>query len=203
MTGGWQGDPTEPAPGYGGGYGNQAGEPTRAMPPPNRRPGSGGPYYDDQQRRRRRLWLIAAGILAALIIIVLIVLLITSSGSSSNGVNISSFNAPNTVPCSGPTTIGLSWSTSNANQITLSIDGSLFKTYPGGSGADTVPFACNGLPHRYTLTARNSNGTQTTQTQTVTPVSTTTTTQKPTPTTQPPPPSTTSPPPPTATTTTS
>lgn len=201
MTEGWQGDPTEPAPGYGGGYGNQGAEPTRAMQPPTRRPGSGGPYYDDQQRRRRRLWLIAAGILAALIIIVLIVLLITSGGNSSNGVNISSFNVPSTANCSGPTTIGVSWSTSNANQITLSIDGPIYKTYPGGSGADTVPFACNGVPHRYTLTARSSSGAQTTQTQTVTQISTTTTTQKPAPTTSPPPPTTT-PPPPTTTTTT-
>jgi hypothetical protein len=200
MSGGWQ-DPTERAPGYGGGYGN-AGEPTQAMPPARGRPpGGGSPSYDDPKQRRKRLWLIAAGILAVLIIIVLVVLLLTSGGSSS-GVNISSFNVPSTANCSGPTTIGVSWSTSNANQVTLSIDGPVFKTYPGGSGADTVPFACNGLPHRYTLTAISSSGKQVTQTQTVTQISTSTTTQKPTPTTSPPPPPTTSPPPPTTTTTT-
>jgi hypothetical protein len=199
---GWQ-DPTERAPGYGGGYGNQ-GEPTRAMPPPDRRPpGTGGPYDEDPQRRRRRLWLMAAGILAIVIIIVLLILLITSSGSnnSNNTVSIKSFNVPTTVPCSGPTTIGVSWTTSNTTQVVLSIDGSVpFKTYPGSNGADTVPFACNGQSHQYTITAKASNGAQATQTQTVTQISTSTTTQKPTPTTQPPPPTTTTPPPTTTTT---
>jgi hypothetical protein len=200
---GWQ-DPTERAPSYGGGYGNQ-GEPTRAMPPPDRRPpGTGGPSDEDPNQRRRRLWLMAAGVVAIVIIIVLLILLITSSGSnnSSNTVSIKSFNVPTTVPCSGPTTIGVSWTTSNTTQVVLSIDGSVpFKTYPGSNGADTVPFACNGQSHQYTITAKSSNGTQATQTQTVTQISTSTTTQKPTPTTQPPPPTTTSPPPPTTTTT--
>jgi hypothetical protein len=173
------------------------------MLPPDR--GPGGPQGPtDKQARRRRLWLMAAGILAIVIIVVLLVVLITSSGgnNSSNTVSIKSFNVPTTVPCSGPTTIGVSWSTSNATQVVLSIDGSVpFKTYPGSSGADNLPFACNGQPHQYTITAKASNGAQATQTQTVTQISTSTTTQKPAPTTQPPPP-TTSPPPPTTTTST-
>lgn len=196
---GWSGDPTEPVPGRYGGD-DQAGEPTRMLPPDRRPGGPEGP--PDDQARRRRLWLMAAGILAIIIIVVLLVLLITSSGSSnsSNTVSIKSFNVPTTVPCSGPTTIGVSWSTSNATQVVLSIDGPApFKTYGGGNGADTVPFACNGQPHQYILTAKASNGSQTNQTQTVTQISTSTT-QRTTPPTQPPP--TTTPPPPTTSATT-
>jgi hypothetical protein len=193
MTERWGGEPTEPVTGYGRGYGNQGGEPTEMLPP-NRRPtGPEGP--DDQKRRRRQLWLMAAGVLAIVIIIVLLIVLITSSGgNSNNAVAINSFNVPSTVPCSGPTTIGVSWTTSNATQVVLSIDGTVpYKTYPGATGADTVPFACNGAPHRYTLTAKSSSGAQTTQTQTVTPITAPTT-----PTTKTPP--TTSPPPTTAST---
>jgi hypothetical protein len=189
MTERWSGEPTEPVPGYGG-YGNQpgAGEPTQMLPPTGRPPSRGGPggYDDDQQRKRRRNWLIAAGVLAAVIIIVLIILLVTSSGgNSNNAVNISSFNVPSTVNCSGPTTIGVSWSTTNATQVILSIDGSVpFKTYSGPTGADTIPFACNGVNHTYTLTAKSSSGAQATQTQTVTQISTPTTTPRTTPTTK-------------------
>ncbi len=146
------------------------------------------------------MWLIAAGILAALIIVVLVVLLLTSSGGN-DGVTIDSFNLPTTVNCSGPTTIGVSWTTTNATQVVLSIDGSTpFRTYTGSTGADTVPFACNGANHTYTLTAKSSSGSQTTQTQTVSQVSTPTT--RPTPTTAKPPPTTSAPPTSSATTTT-
>ncbi len=188
MTERWSGEPTEPSPGYGG-YGNQpgAGDPTQGMPPPGRRPpGSGGPgSYDDERRRKtRRNWLIAAGVLAVVIIVVLIVLLLSSGGSSNNGVTISSFNVPSTVNCSGPTTIGASWSTTNATQVVLSVDGAPFKTYAGSSGADTIPFACNGASHSYTLTAKDASGAQATQTQTVTQISAPTTTPRSTTTTR-------------------
>jgi hypothetical protein len=189
MTERWGGEPTEPVPGYGGGYGHQAGgEPTQMLPPNSRPTGPAGP--DDRQLRRRRMWLIAAGVLAVVIIIVLIIVLITSSGgNSNNAVNISSFNVPSTVPCSGPTTIGVSWTTTNATQVVLSIDGTVpYKTYSGPTGADTVPFACNGAPHRYTITAKSSTGGQATQTQTVTPITAPTTpTTKTPPTTSAPP----------------
>jgi hypothetical protein len=192
MTERWSGEPTEPVPGYGG-YGNQpgVGEPTQMLPPTGRPPSRGGPggYDDDRQRRRRRNWLIAAGVLAAVIIIVLIILLVTSSGgNSANAVNISSFNVPSTVNCSGPTTIGVSWSTTNATQVVLSIDGTVpYKTYSGSSGADTVPFACNGAPHTYMITAKGGTLAQSTQTATVTQISAPTTTANSTTTTKAPP----------------
>ena len=99
----------------------------------------------------------------------------------------------------------MSWTTSNATEVVLSIDGAgPYKTYNGPTGADNVPFPCNGLPHRYTITAKSSSsgGTQATQTQTVTQLTAPTTTPKTTPTTQPPPPTTTTAPPPPTTTTT-
>jgi hypothetical protein len=194
MTERWGGEPTEPVPGAGrvGGYGpydqpGGVGDPTQALPPTRRPPGPGGP--DDEKRRRRQMWLIAAGGLAAVIIIVLVILLVTNSGgNSNNAVNINSFNVPSTVNCSGPTTIGVSWSTTNASQVILSIDGLVpYKTYSGPSGADTVPFACNGATHTYTIIAKSSTGAQSTQTQTVTQISTTTTTPRSTTTTRPPP----------------
>jgi hypothetical protein len=188
----WSGDPTQPA----GGMADR----TRAMPPPSRQPpGRGG--YDDGGARRRRIWAIVAGVVAGVIIVVLVILLLTSSSGNNDTVSISSFNVPSTVTCSGPTTIGVSWTTSNANEVILSIDGPApYKTYPGSSGADTVPFACNGAPHTYTLTARRTGGGQATQTQTVTPLTAPTT--RPAPTTPPPtkPPPTTTPPPSTTTT---
>jgi len=190
----WGGEPTQPI----GGMGDR----TQALPPSRQPPGRGG--YDDGGARQRRTWAIVAGVVAAVIIIVLLILLLTSSGgNANNAVSISSFNIPSTVTCSGPTTIGVSWTTTNANEVVLSIDGPApYKTYSGSSGADTVPFACNGAPHTYTLTAKRTAGGQATQTQTVTQLTAPTTRPAPTttPTTKPAPPTTT---PPASTTTTS
>jgi hypothetical protein len=190
MTERWGGEPTEAIPGAGsyGGYGDQRGrpvDPTRVLPPSRRPPGAGGP----DRRRQRRIWLVVAGVLAAAIIIVLVILLLTSSGGNSNhAVTINSFNVPSTVNCSGPTTIGVSWSTTNATQVVLSIDGSApYKTYSGSNGADTVPFACNGGAHTYAITATSGSGARSTRTQTVTQISTPTTTPRTTTTTKPPP----------------
>jgi hypothetical protein len=89
-------------------------------------------------------------------------------GGGSSKPTIASFNVPTTVNCSSPTTINISWSTSNATQVVISIDGpGPYKTYSGPSGADSVPFACDGNPHTYMITAKNSSG-QTTRTVTVT-----------------------------------
>ncbi len=189
MTERWSGEPTEPMPGYGG-YGNQpgGGEPTQMMPPGRGPTGTGGPgsFDDELRRRRKRNWLIAAGVLAVVIIVVLVVLLLTSS-NSSNGVTISSFTVPSTVNCNSPTTIGVSWSTSNASTVQLSIDGAVFKTYSGSNGSDVVPFACNGRSHTYTLLAQDSSGAHATQTQTVTQISSPTTSSSTTTTTKAPP----------------
>ena len=193
MTEPWGGDPTQPV----GGMADR----TQAMPPPSRQPGRGG--YDDDRERRRRIWLLVALVVAAVIIVVLVVVLLTG-GSSNSSVSITSFNVPSTVTCSGPTTIGVSWSTTNATEVVLSIDGPApFKTYSGSSGADTVPFACNGASHTYTLTAKRAGGAQATQTQTVTQLAAPTTRPAPTttPTTRPPPTTATTQPPPSTPTT--
>ena len=89
-------------------------------------------------------------------------------GGGSSKPTIASFNVPTTVNCASPTTINISWSTSNATQVAISIDGpGPYKYYSGPSGSDSVPFACDGNPHTYMITAKNSSG-QTTRTVTVT-----------------------------------
>lgn len=192
--------PVERPPVSSGGYAGYdatvpAGDSTQYMPPPggpgDGPPGTGGP--DDRNRRQRMILFWVAGILAA-IIIVLLILLLTSSGSSNStststssstststatttatttvaGVSVQSFNTPSTVTCSSATTISVSWSAPNATQVTLSIDGAgAFKTYSGPTGADSVPFACDGHSHTYTITARNSVSSQS-RTQTVSQIS--------------------------------
>ncbi|HEY6318445.1 MAG TPA: hypothetical protein VI462_11230 [Acidimicrobiia bacterium] len=171
-----------------------AGDGTQYMPPP-RPPGGGPPDAggpEDDNRRQRRILFVVAGVLAVIIIVLLIILL-TSSGSSNTTspttstsststatttattataqVSIQSFNTPSTVSCSSATTISVSWSAPNATQVTLSIDGGgAFKTYSGPTGADSVPFACDGHSHTYTITARNGVSSQS-RTQTVTQIS--------------------------------
>ena len=171
-----------------------AGDSTQYMPPPGQGgggpPGTGGP--DDGARRQRTILYWVAGILGVIILVLLIILL-TSSGSSNStsptststststatttattavpGVSIQSFNTPSTMMCSSATTISVSWSAPNATQVTLSIDGAgAFKTYSGPTGADSVPFACDGHSHTYTITARNGVSSQS-RTNTVTQIS--------------------------------
>lgn len=199
MTERWGGEPTEPIPGSQGarggypGYGQPAGGDPTQIQPRGGPPGRGG--YDDRDRKRRRNWLIAAGVLAVVIIVVLVVLLLTRSSGNSNAVDITAFTVPSTVRCTGPTSIGVSWTTSNATQVALSIDGSIYRTYTGPSGADTVPFACNGATHTYKITATGPSLSASVQSQTVSQSSTPTTaptTTAPTTTTTKPPPTTSS-----------
>jgi hypothetical protein len=190
--------PIERAPVSSGPYGDEtirAGDHTEYMPPP-RGPGGGPPGADGPEadgRRQRLILFWVAGILAVIIIVLLIILLTSSGGSNSTssstststststatttatttvaGVSIQSFNTPSTVTCPSATTISVSWSAPNATQVTLSIDGAgAFKTYSVPTGADSVPFACDGHSHTYTITARNSVSSQS-RTQTVTQIS--------------------------------
>lgn len=83
---------------------------------------------------------------------------------------INSFTVPGTVSCHPKkgTTINVSWSTSNTTSVTLSIDGpGIYKSYPGSSGSDSVPFACSVASHTYLLTAKGPAG-DTTKTITAT-----------------------------------
>lgn len=185
MSDRWGNDPTQPSPGSqgGGAYPGAGADQTQAMPSGGQGPQSGRAAADAQARRRRRLiWAWVLGGLAVIIIVVLLVLLLTS-GSSSSDVSIDSFTVPATVPCSGPTTIGVSWTATNAKQVLLTVDGVAVKTYPGNSAADSVPFICNGAPHTYAIQATGTNNSVATKTQTVTAVVTSTTTRGTTPTT--------------------
>ena len=98
-------------------------------------------------------------------------------GGPASGPSIASFNVPTSVTCSTATTINISWSTVNATEVVISIDGpGPYRTYSGPSGSDSVPFACDGNPHTYMITAKG-NGGQATRTVTVTRASSTATTQ--------------------------
>lgn len=90
-----------------------------------------------------------------------------SSGSSGGGqsgstaTSIASFSAPSQVSCTTSTSITLSWATRNATSVTISIDGpGIYSTYPA-NGSASVPFACDGKPHTYLLTAKGPKGTVT------------------------------------------
>ena len=71
-------------------------------------------------------------------------------------------SVPAKVDCSNPAQptpyITVSWNAPGAQSVTLAIDGpGAYRTYPGPSGMDTVPFSCPG-PHTYRLTANGSGG---------------------------------------------
>ena len=196
--------PTERAPVSSGGSGGYdptvpAGDSTQYMPPPRGPGGPPGPGGPEDSGRQRTILFVIAGILVVVVVVLLIILL-TSSGSSNTTspststssstttattapaqVAIQSFNVPSTVTCSSPTTISVSWSATNATQVVLSIDGAgAYKTYSGPTGADSVPFACDGHTHTYTITAKDATSQQS-RSSTVTQISPPTTTSTTTP----------------------
>jgi cytoskeletal protein RodZ len=92
----------------------------------------------------------------------------TSSSTTSSTTKpavpvINNFTVPATADCTlpSPVQLSVSWNASDATEVSISIDGpGVYKTYPGGSGADAVPFSCPG-PHTYLLTAKGPGGTAT------------------------------------------
>jgi hypothetical protein len=70
-----------------------------------------------------------------------------------------------TVPAPNPQ-VFLTWSTTNATSVDLSVDGApAFQRNIRSSGTKTLPFACPG-PHTYTITAHGPNGTTVTKSKT-------------------------------------
>ncbi|HEY5078129.1 MAG TPA: hypothetical protein VIJ48_11535 [Acidimicrobiia bacterium] len=65
------------------------------------------------------------------------------------------------MSCNAPTQIELKWTASLATSVDLSIDGTLFATYKGGTQDHLEYFACDGKPHTYLLTARSGSATAT------------------------------------------
>ncbi|HEX7522486.1 MAG TPA: hypothetical protein VF441_10575 [Acidimicrobiia bacterium] len=91
----------------------------------------------------------------------------TSSSTTSTTAQpakpiINSFTVPNSVNCpsnSGSVMINVAWGTSNSTSVTLSIDGPvIYKSYPGSTGSDSVPFACSNASNSYLLTAKGPGG---------------------------------------------
>lgn len=107
----------------------------------------------------------------------------TTPGTTAPGAPvIGAFTAsPSPFPCTPPTggQITLTWSTSNATGVNVSIDGpGVFASY-GPQGQQAVPFAGCSSAHTYTLTAKGSGGQQVQQTITVQPQPSPTTTSAP------------------------
>jgi hypothetical protein len=71
---------------------------------------------------------------------------------------ITSFTTPENIDCHNgmDQMFTASWTTTNAAQATISIDGSLFGTFPASS-TESLPFNCHS-PHTYTLTAHGHDG---------------------------------------------
>jgi hypothetical protein len=78
-------------------------------------------------------------------------------------VRISDFTVSPSSPvqCNAPTEIELKWTALRTSSVTLSIDGAQFATYGGGAQDHLEPFACDGKPHTYVLTARSGSATAT------------------------------------------
>jgi hypothetical protein len=112
----------------------------------------------------------------------------TSSTSSTttttpSGPQITAYNAtPNPATCpnnSATVQLTLTWTTTNALGVTVSIDGPGKYADYGANGSAQVPFNCSGT-HSYTLTANGSAGQTTSRTITVQPAVTPPSTTPPT-----------------------
>jgi hypothetical protein len=96
----------------------------------------------------------------------------TSSGGSSSGgggsssgstPTIGSFTTPEDVDCHNGNLqqVSVSWTTTNATKVTISIDGpGVYDTYPA-NGSTSLPFNCSSS-HTWLLTAYGSDGSTTT-----------------------------------------
>lgn len=108
----------------------------------------------------------------------------TTAATTPAGPQINQFTvSQNPVSCPGTVNVTLTWSTQNAQSVTISIDGGgPFGTY-SPSGQQQVPFGCgvgpNPTQHTYSLQASGANNQKTTKQIQVTgnfpPVTTTTT----------------------------
>jgi hypothetical protein len=97
------------------------------------------------------------------------------SKSTQTGPRIVSFTATGAqcqrdptpgAPYSQPGKVDLSWQLADAQGVSLSIDGGLYKNYDGAAGSETVYFACPAKAgqtntHHYTLTILNTHVTKT------------------------------------------
>ena len=102
----------------------------------------------------------------------------TSGGSSSGGggsssgstPTIGSFTTPENVDCHNGNLqqVSVSWTTTNATKVTISIDGpGVYDTYPA-NGSTSLPFNCSSS-HTWLLTAYGSDGSTTTKQVTLQP----------------------------------
>jgi hypothetical protein len=98
----------------------------------------------------------------------------TGGGNSGGGAKvtpvINSFTTPENIDCHNGNlqNFTVSWSTTNATKVTISIDGpGIYDTY-GPSGETSLPFNCSSS-HTFLLTATSSDGTTATKQVTLQP----------------------------------
>ena len=89
----------------------------------------------------------------------------TSTTKAASNPVITLFTAtPSPAPCPSTSEVSLNWTTQNAVNVDVSIDGpGKYATY-GPSGPQLVPFSCGSSSHSYTLTARGASGQTVSQT---------------------------------------
>ncbi len=94
-----------------------------------------------------------------------------SPSTNPSGPRIVSFTATDAVCPSHPQgqpygtegSVTVSWKIAGADTVDLSMDGGLYKSYPGTEGSDKLYFACSEQPprqkvtHTYTLAIKNTN----------------------------------------------
>jgi hypothetical protein len=83
----------------------------------------------------------------------------TGSSGPATAPAITAFHAPAGIRCAFATRVEVSWATTNAAGVELAVDGGPGPfLFAGPQGTATLPFACDGSSHTYTLTARGSGG---------------------------------------------
>lgn len=116
-------------------------------------------------RRTRLMLIIGVGVLA------LVAAACSSDGDSddSGTVSIDSFDVPDSADCSGGEqgTVEVSWETTDATEVEISVDGDQVASGPDPSGSDMVDVPCDGEDHDIELTAMDGDGKSASQTETV------------------------------------
>jgi hypothetical protein len=84
----------------------------------------------------------------------------TSSSLPGTSLTVVTFTGPSSpVECNAQTTmVELQWEIAGATKTVLSIDGSPFATFTGGTHQGLEPLACDGTPHVYTVRGTSAKG---------------------------------------------
>jgi hypothetical protein len=82
----------------------------------------------------------------------------TTTTAPAGAPQVLQFSANQTnPPCTPSTNIQVTWSTQNAQTVTLAVDGGTVGVF-GPTGSRLLPFSCPPASHTYKLTANGANG---------------------------------------------